>query len=391
MELIAGKHSLKQVFSPHWQEFRKAHPECLNKDIEENVEKMMKCRNPREMGFAMYYCTNHPGKKVIRPHSCKSRFCNSCGKVQNDRWSAGAHERLPNTSYNHITLTIPQELRKILFEVRPLLDALFRAAADTLLSFFNEKGMLPAIMIALHTFGRDLKWNPHIHMIVSAGGIGKDKQWKKQSFIPYKMLQKRWKVLLLNTLKKQIKELLSCMPNHPQLKPFLDEHFLDNFFRDLYSMNWYAHESDTADPKKTIEYIGRYAKRPPIAETRILDISDEKITFSYKDHRSKSDVTYRLPIFAFIKRLIQHIPSKGFRMIRYYGCLANRVISKLKPILQKILGFTKKIFKKLSWRERQTNYLGYDPLICPCCRKEMNLKLLAFFSKKNGGLVFRTM
>lgn len=389
MERISGKTCLRQLFLDNWSGFRKAHPKCITETIEENVEKMMNCRDPRKMGFAMYQCKNHPNKKVIRPHSCKSRFCNSCGKVQNDNWAASCHETLPNTEYYHIILTIPQQLRNLLRTERKLLDALFRASADTLLSFYKEKSVTPAMMIALHTFGRDMKWNPHIHMIVSAGGLTKKDQWKKVTFIPFKMLQKRWKVLLLNALKRQIRSIINKNPEHPNLKPFLDDRLIDNFFHDLYAMNWYAHRSDTANIKSTINYVGRYAKRPPIAETRILDYFEEKITFVYRDHRSKSDVSYRLPVSLFIERLIQHIPPKGFRVVRYYGLLANRVISKSKFTLQKIFGITKQFFKKLSWRQRQTLHRGHDPLLCSICKQEMSLSFLAFFSRKNNGLVFR--
>ena len=195
--------SLQQIFRDHWGSYLSVYGDLVRKTEKENVEKIMSCKDPDQMGFGFYQCPNHPDEVRIIPHTCKSRFCNSCGKVMTDNWLCKCHERLPNISYYHLTLTIPQELRGLFKTVRPLLDVLFTTARDLLYSFFyDEKKVTPIIMEILHTFGRDLKWNPHLHIIISAGGLATHtvkhhkvyEGWKQIPFVPYKMLRDRWKV-----------------------------------------------------------------------------------------------------------------------------------------------------------------------------------------------------
>lgn len=111
----------------------------------------------------------------------------------------------------------------------------------------------------------------------------------------------------------------------------------------------------------TIQYVGRYTKKPVIAETRILDYDGSFVTFFYQDHRSKLITKNTVPVSEFIRRLIRHIPEKNFRMIRHCGLVANRVSNKFKPILDTLFGLVKQIAKSLSWRERQTLYHKKDP------------------------------
>lgn len=386
MESITGKITLQQIFSEQWEGFCKQHPECLTNTIQQNVEKMLSCRNPDKMGFALYQCNKCPDVYVTVPHSCKSRFCNICGKVQTDKWISSCHKLLPNTDYYHLTFTIPKQLRIILAKIPDLLHVLFRASADTLFSFFkDERHITPAITEVLHTFGRDMKWNPHIHIILSAGGLDEEGNWKEISFIPFKMLRERWKVILLNAMKSTLKEKAIQQPQHSQYKFFTLPQFLRDFFYDLYKISWYVYLRTTLiNVKGTIQYVGRYTKKPIIAETRILAYDGTTVTFVYHDHKDNMETKVTLPVFEFIKRLIRHIPARYFRLIRHYGLVANRVSSRFKNILTTLFGTVATIMKFLTWRERQKQYRNKDPLLCPHCGDELYLFARFFPSKLSG-------
>ena len=336
---------------------------------------MLACRDPEKMGWAQYQCPNHSDHIIKVPHSCKSRFCNTCGKIQTDAWISNCHQILPNVEYRHLTLTIPQELRTILWEIRPCLGCLFLAANQMLRSFFvKEKKITPAITMVLHTFGRKLNWNPHIHSIVSCGGLTKENEWKDQDFIPYKMLRERWKYFLLNALKEKLKELLFDPQYEKTLKPFSDEKVLHAFFQDLYEKDWYTHLSEEKiDMDHTVGYIGRYSRRPVISEAKILayDKNAQTVTFQYQDHKEEKPITWTLPVFKFIELLIQHIPVKYSHVIRHYGLVANRISATFKTGLNNLFGAAKRMLKKLLWRQRQNFYHKTDPLICPHCGSEM--------------------
>jgi len=360
----------------------------------------MTCRDPDQMGFIQYACPIHPEHMVRVPCSCKSRFCNTCGKIATDQWISDCNQILPNIEYRHLTLTIPQELRNLLFEIRPLLSCLFTAGNDMLKSFFLEKHITVATTMVLHTFGRKLNWNPHLHAIVSCGGLTDDFRWKDQDYIPYKMLRKRWKVKLLNYLKEAISDILetafavSDEVLLTKLKPFTNTNVLNTFFADLYQIDWYTHLSqEKIDMDHTVGYIGRYSRRPVVSETKILDYNKDKgkefgtVTFEYQDHKENTPTKWTLYVYKFMKLLIQHIPQKYFHQIRHYGLVANSISKKFKPILTKLFGRAKQMLKKLLWRQRQEKHTGKDPLLCPECETEMIVILRVFYSQKEGCLI----
>ena len=311
----------------------------------------------------------------------------------------------PNCPYYHITFTVPSEFRILLFEKKDLLNAVFSAATEALLSFCKEQGFLPAITAVMHTFGSDLKRHIHIHCIISAGGLklnqkqkrytryikrkkrnGKIKKvlvvvdnpkWIPHSFFPYKMLRKRYQALLIEHLKKHISKNINSDNPDKDLLIFSDSKILKAFFDDLkkeYNKGFYVNVSkERKDLKATIGYIGRYARRPPLSEVRIKNYTGDYVTFEYKDYYANGAKTlYTLKVFDFIKKLIRHIPPHYFNVIRHYGIIASRVKSKYKKITNNLLGILKGIYKSQNWQERQKQYRGKDPLICKICKRAMS-------------------
>lgn len=372
MEIITGKYTIRQIFKDHWSDFLKKHQKSIPDYAIWNVERMLLCRDSEKLGYHKYVCPSHPKETTVVPHSCKSRFCNSCGKVMTDKWINRACGDFPNTAYYHITFTVSDKLRIFFLFLPKSRDVLFQSAAEVILDWFKERGILPAITCVLHTYGRSLIFHPHIHMIVSAGGLclKTRKHWIASEFIPYEMLRKRWKtVLLLN------------------IKPLLDKDLKEK----LFLMNWYVNVGlRLINARATVSYIGRYTKKPVIAETRIVDYDGKLVTFIYLDYHDNSEVKYTLPVEKFISLLIQHIPPKNFRMIRYYGLIANQAKKKWQPIVFKLLFQTKKVIQSLSWRARRILHKKIDPLVCKLCGREMILLEFAFKSKF-GGLIVKKL
>ena len=254
----------------------------------------------------------------------------------------------PNCSSFHITFTVPAQFRTLLFEKRSLLNAVFSASTETVISFCKERGFLPAVTAVLHTFGSDLKRHIHIHCIVSAGGLkltGKAERftrvakrkkknlkvkkkkisvvednpsWVECHFFPYKMLQKRYQVLLIKHLKKKIKNTINSSDPDQDLLVFSNPAVLKAFFDDLKQEDqngFFVHVTEERqDLQLTAAYIGRYARRPPLAELRIKDYTGEYITFEFKDYKHNgSKVLYTLKTIEFIRKLIRHIPPSLFQ------------------------------------------------------------------------------
>jgi hypothetical protein len=326
--------------------------------------------------------------------------------VQVDHWVAKMDDLFPNCPYFHVTFTLPSQFRELLFSKRFLMNAIFLASSETLLTFCKEMGFLPAITTVLHTFGSDLKQHIHVHLIISAGGLklqGKQERytrfidrkkkdptakqriysvdeqnpvWISWAVFPYKVLQKRYQALLIKHLKALVmKNIQSDEPDAELLRfsdPAISYHFFDNV-KNEYKDGFYVHISEERkELKETIDYIGRYARRPPLSEVRIKDCRDNTVTFDYKDYYNEgSNVRWTLDVFEFIKRLIQHIPPHYFNVIRHYGIVASRIKSRYKKITDQLLGRLNKVKKAKNWRERQTEFTGKDPLVCTICNAVM--------------------
>lgn len=163
-----GHFTLKKILRENWIGFLALYEKQIGWHMAYNVWKVINCREPDGLGFFTMACPDHSDQIQHVPISCKSRFCSVCGKVQSDKWVSKMNLMFPNCPYYHITFTVPSQFRKLLFEKRALLNAVFAACKETLLSFCAEQGFLPAITAVLHTFGSALNRHIHIHIIISA-------------------------------------------------------------------------------------------------------------------------------------------------------------------------------------------------------------------------------
>lgn len=210
IETITGSYTLKQILQDHWESFKAKHGNDIRPSIKEEVEKVRHCRDFFYLGYHEYGCPQGCSCKRIIPHTCKSRFCSSCGKVATDNWMDKALGDFLDVPYHHVVFTIPSELRNICAWDRSALGVLFTAAKDTVLVWCREKGgYIPGLVTVLHTFGSDLKLNPYIHMLITEGGLSLDRtKWIHNEFVPWDMLKQRWKTLVIKGLRPRLKELI---------------------------------------------------------------------------------------------------------------------------------------------------------------------------------------
>jgi hypothetical protein len=209
-----------------------------------------------------------------------------------------------------VVFTIPAELRKYFAHKRSLLDLLFQAAANTILYCFKRRNKsenyIPGMVCVLHTFGRDLKWNPHIHMILSEEAVGNSGKWMKFSHINYEGLRRSWQYSIL--------KLLSESNLGPGFKALADKLYADH------KAGFYVNSPPVKNfSSGVVHYIVRYVGRPVLAQSRIIDYDGEFVSFTYTPHGEAEEKTERLSVFDFIGSLIIHIPDYGFKMIRYFG------------------------------------------------------------------------
>jgi hypothetical protein len=284
---------------------------------------------------------------------------------------------MPNTNFQHITFTMPDTLWNFFWCNRHLLQPLGKIAANCIKKLATAKKVTPGIFIAIHTFGRDLKRNVHVHLSTTTGGLSANNSKWKSLYFKQSVLMSMWRFEIIKLLRQQQDTLV--IP--PDIKSLLNNSFtLNDFLNSLYQKTWIIHcAKPTNNHKKTVEYLGRYLKRPAIAESKLRHYDGNSVSFRYLDHSTKTYRNFTLSVEQFIGRFIQHIPDLGFRMIRYYGFLANRVRGKLLPIVYQLLEqnntttTTKPTFASLTQK-----YFNFNPLTCILCGQQLILSAVRF-------------
>lgn len=232
-------------------------------------------------------------------------------------------------------------------------------------------------------------------MLLSEGGLGNDARfdfsvWQECGFFPERVLKERFKYCLVKSLRgfaaQAVKAKIWNIPK--EIKALWQRKLkCSDFFtatKELYKLIWYVYIGERlANADFTTRYIGRYAKRPCLSETKILDYDFKKqtITIAYHDKLTNSHQQITLAVEEFMKRLIRHIPEKHFHLIRYCGLYANRIRTDIVVFLAsqvialfgqaELLYAPEKTAK--TWRQRMKQITGVDPLICPRCQTEMQL------------------
>lgn len=369
---------IKQILKDHFDGFWKLHadsfPKSYQEDIKETVNKAIRC-STTDLGYSRYECLGCEGKPnpVFVCFTCKSRFCHKCGKKYTDDWSDKQQEMIFNVPHRHMVFTIPKELRNVFFEDRKKLNELSKQVAQVFQYHYQKRSkkrnLTVGVITVIHTFGRDLKFNPHIHALVTEGALDKNDEWVRSEFIPYEYLRKSWQKVVLDLLKKWFPK------NQKAIR------LIDDLYK-RYPKGFYVNaEQKMKDAKGAAKYIGRYLARPAIAEYRIEEYDGKTVRFWYEDHQTKKRVDENMSVYRFLFNLIQHISPKHFRMVGRFGLYSRRTYQRANTVLSlyafmrtkqlSLLLETKK--RKKTYRQRMIEAFDNDPFLCPHCHRQMDL------------------
>jgi hypothetical protein len=286
---------------------------------------MRACRTPK-LGLHLFGCRNCGTVDVV-PHSCKSVFCSGCGKVRTAQWCKKLLSEMLDVPYRHLVFTLPWELRLLIKDNRgALLNVLFRAAADPVLSLTggelppqgrrSQKWLearkepmtyLPGMIVVLHTFGSGLKWHPHLHVIITGGGLRLDgKRWvraPRRYLVPAPLLGTKWKLNVIRGIREA-----------HQSKPLYRRRLRCDRRRRIDVDKLLGHiliGPSLKSAEKAVRYACRHTKRAVIAEGRIERFQRGYVTFRFKDyHKARTQGFNKLPVPVFLDRLLQHLPEK---------------------------------------------------------------------------------
>lgn len=347
-----------------------------NGHIKKTLQRLQQCRTAA-LGYHVYRCSNEDcGQLKYQYHSCRNRHCPQCGGIKKQDWIEARTQELLPVPYYHVVFTLPHELNAIILGHQKLLyTLLFDAAAQTLLCFAADKkwmGAVPGIIAVLHTWGQQLSFHPHLHCIVSGGGICKQTHtWKRAIknnqgvLFAVKAMGIVYKTKFLQGLELLLKQ--------QQVVPPADTN-TNALFNQLYQKEWVVYaKSPFAGPQAVIEYLGRYTHKAAISNHRInhIDREAKTISFAYKDYADgNAQKQMTLSSDEFIRRFAQHILPKRFTKIRTYGYLANRNRhQRINAILQQMKVPLHKGLIIVPLAVKMKERFGIDITECACCKK----------------------
>jgi hypothetical protein len=295
-------------------------------------------------------------------NSCRNRHCPKCQALAQEKWIAQRAKRLLDVGHFHIVFTLPSELRLLAkLAPRETYDALFRAASDTLLELGRSRlGTTIGATLVLHTWTRELNFHPHVHAIVTAGGLTLDGQRFRGSRRRYLFPVKK---VMGKLLRGKVLAMLSAAyaaGAFAHVHAFDDPSAFGRLVAKVAKLSWNVHaEAPFGTSKHVVEYLGRYTHRVGIANSRLLDVTDDRVVF-----RTRGDDIETLHPVEFLRRFVQHVLPDGFHKIRHFGLYASPMLGAARELLR--MGPPTPT-PNVSWEQRLLELTGRDVRRCPHC------------------------
>jgi hypothetical protein len=340
---------------------------------------IVQCRTPR-LGGRLDRC-NQCGYERPFYNSCRNRHCPKCGTLAREKWILARKKQVLRIVYFHAVFTIPDMLNSLaLTNQRVLYNILFRAGSETLLELGRDIKHLGAeigVIATLHTWGQNLMDHPHLHCIVTGGGLSEDgKKWvqpRKTSkggdfFVHVNVLSDLFKNKFIAYLKEAFDA--GKLGFYGDTECLRSKASFYRFKNELYKRKWVTYcKEPFSGVENVLEYLGRYIHRVAISNRRILRLEDGQVTFKWRDYRDGREKLMKLDVFEFIRRFLLHVLPTGFFKVRYYGIFSSRnrktKLLRCMKILDEPLFEEKNI---IDWRNLFFQLTGIDLCVCPKCK-----------------------
>jgi len=279
------------------------------------------------------------GRERIAYNSCRNRHCPKCQALSRARWLDRQTKHLLPVEYFHVVFTLPATLADlVLANPRLLYDCLFQAGAQTLRAVAANPKRLGAqigMLLVLHTWGQNLHHHPHVHAVVTGGGLACNAQGVVETpprwvacrpgfFLPVRVLSRVFRGKFLERLRQAFDGGELVFPG--TLATLAQPDAFARWLTPLYRQEWVVYaKPPLGGPEQVLKYLARYTHRVAISNQRLLSLEDGQVTFRYKDYAADNrSKTLTLSGEEFLRRFVQHVLPRGFVKIRHYGLLAPR-------------------------------------------------------------------
>lgn len=371
-----------EIFRLHGGQYRTHHP--LDPQQNRAMRDIVLCRTA-ELGGSVALCEHGCGYARISYHSCRNRHCPKCQSLQQVRWLHGRMLRMLPIHYFHTVATLPHELNSlILHNQERLYDTLFRTASSALLQLARGYARLAAhvgFTAVLHTWDQELQFHPHLHIVVTGGGLDPSEgKWipSKNSFlVPVKALSKLLRGKFLDALEELFHR--GDLRFSPTTKNLQHPQAFHRFLRKLRRKKWCVYSKGTLNgAQQAFGYLSRYTHRVAISNQRLLSCVDDQVTFRARDNRSPgTHRTVTISAQEFIRRFLLHVLPPGFVRIRHYGLMAPRNAKTKLQLARRLILQMKHLpeseetqnlqSRSQGWQELLKRLTGVDLTRCPIC------------------------
>ena len=302
--------------------------------------------------------------------SCRNRHCPKCQNLAQEKWIEQQRQRTLNVKHFHVVFTLPAQLRPLAsFAPRVLYGMLFAAVGRTLIEFGERRfGATLGATLVLHTWTKELEYHPHIHAIVTAGGLSP----KGDRFVgcqgdflfPVKSLGRVFRAKMIEALWTHYRD--SAFAGY---RPFDDPEAFSRLINGLPKKSWYTYSKPAFDrAEHVLQYLGRYTHRVGISNSRLVDKFDGHVTF-----RTRGTQTVTVSGLEFLRRLVLHVLPNGFHKIRHVGLNASKP---RRAQAAKLLDMPSVTLQKQSWQEQLHGLTDRDVTRCPRCSAAMTVACL---------------
>jgi len=290
-------------------------------------------------------------------NSCRNRHCPKCQALAQEKWIQQQYARLVDQPHFHVVFTLPAQLRSLAaFAPTAIYALLFDCAGATLREFGRSR--LDAVIgatLVLHTWDKQLRYHPHVHAIVTAGGLRSDGEWipTRQDFLfPVLAMSRVFRGKMRDALRRAHRA-----GEFRAFDDFRDPQAFDRLHRQLGRVSWYVYAKRSfSRARSVVKYLGRYTHRVALSNSRIVELSGDRVVI-----RTRGDGRVAMSCVELLRRFVHHVLPKGFHKIRHFGLYASRkLVDRARPLLS-----VRDVL--IPFAERLRLLTGHDITRCPCC------------------------
>jgi len=321
----------------------------------------------------------HCAHERIAYNSCRNRHCPKCQTLAKQQWLEQRLRELLPIPYFHVVFTVPPAVADIALQnKRAVFQILFRASAETLLTIAADPKHLGATIgffSILHTWGQNLLFHPHVHCVVTGGGLSPARDaWvstRPNFFLSVRVLSRLFRRLFLDALHHAYAK--GDLRFHGKLAALSDPEVLQTYLAPARHSEWVVYAKPPfGGPAQVIEYLGRYTHRVALSNQRLLSFQNQQVTFQHKDYRSGDPQRWRsmtLAVEEFVRRFLLHVLPPGFQRIRHYGLLTNRSrAGNLTRCRQLLLGVRSELLPAVAQIAAMRTLIVAGAARCPVCQ-----------------------